>query len=596
MKKTYIIFTLILVSHSIFATNIIKSPGSTTDVFNELSIQNIFNADTLIIEGGFNDIYLHAGSSDNGSPYCWDIGTRSETTYQITFSYTDATRSLSDGRKGALIAISRSNPVQNQYIWIIYNDLPLKPSTPTGANSACLGTNSNYSTSSTNADSYEWLINPTEAGTLVNETTNTVTVNWSNSWKGEAYLKAKGVKGGDKSPFSDSLTIHVMDVPDKPNISGSSILEKGETATFYGTSNNAIDWEWLVDPKPTNTTLADNQINIEFADTANYILIARTNNTCGNSSYSDNFAIKVFDLLGLQNQILQLQTDTLIYKDLIVDLQSENVILLDSVDKINAANDDLQIQVEEFSSENTILLSQVNNLTLQTDSLLVVNDNLESIIADYKEQVSFLTKDNVELQEQVDTLLIAYNDLSQQVEELTIDYNNLNAEVLPIINENIALKEQVDSIKNVNDALQIEVSDLTASVVSMEILLKDLLAANSELIDSIGKLEEQIIILSQVYVLSWEVEEVITKVFETEVGNFSISLYPNPSPGVIYIDCTEEIKEVKIYNLQGHLVKQFAVNNIETSLTVYQDDMPKGIYLIHIKTNKGNSIHKIIFQ
>jgi predicted RNase H-like nuclease (RuvC/YqgF family) len=140
---------------------------------------------------------------------------------------------------------------------------------------------------------------------------------------------------------------------------------------------------------------------------------------------------------------------------------------------------------------------------------------------------------------------------------------------------NMNLNNEITSLKEENSSLVKQVSDLE---------------------NDVAELEEQLSILSQVYILTWDVEDVTTHAFQTEIGNFEISLYPNPSPGEVFISCTEMIEEVRVFNLQGQLLKQFDVNDYETSFTVNRSQMPVGTYLVHIKTAKGNSTHRMVFQ
>jgi len=93
----------IIVQGTIYATHIIKAPGSTTNIFSELPINDFLSPDTLFIEGGTGDIYLQAGEINN-SLYDWDFGTGSISDFTITFTYANATQTLSDGSKGRVVS------------------------------------------------------------------------------------------------------------------------------------------------------------------------------------------------------------------------------------------------------------------------------------------------------------------------------------------------------------------------------------------------------------------------------------------------------------------------------------------------------------
>lgn len=69
-----------------------------------------------------------------------------------------------------------------------------------------------------------------------------------------------------------------------------------------------------------------------------------------------------------------------------------------------------------------------------------------------------------------------------------------------------------------------------------------------------------------------------------------ISIYPNPTLGDIHIELKENIKleNVEIYNIHGQLVKSFS------TLKINIDDVPSGIYLMKITSDKGILMKKII--
>jgi hypothetical protein len=91
--------------------------------------------------------------------------------------------------------------------------LPATPSTVTGPGYVDIfaGTQSVYtSAGSTDALSYEWAIEPIEAGTLtVNETGLECTVDWAAAFTGEATLKVKALNDCGESDLSEPLAVTV---------------------------------------------------------------------------------------------------------------------------------------------------------------------------------------------------------------------------------------------------------------------------------------------------------------------------------------------------------------------------------------------------
>ena len=68
-----------------------------------------------------------------------------------------------------------------------------------------------------------------------------------------------------------------------------------------------------------------------------------------------------------------------------------------------------------------------------------------------------------------------------------------------------------------------------------------------------------------------------------------ITIYPNPTTGLLVIE-TNNLQEVKIYNIRGQLLKITDKNQIDLS------QYAKGIYLVKINTNKGTAVRKIILK
>lgn len=69
----------------------------------------------------------------------------------------------------------------------------------------------------------------------------------------------------------------------------------------------------------------------------------------------------------------------------------------------------------------------------------------------------------------------------------------------------------------------------------------------------------------------------------------AISAYPNPVENSFQINSSENVENVKLYNISGRLVKTFkATNNYDIS------DLAKGIYITTIKTQLGTKTLRLI--
>ena len=75
-----------------------------------------------------------------------------------------------------------------------------------------------------------------------------------------------------------------------------------------------------------------------------------------------------------------------------------------------------------------------------------------------------------------------------------------------------------------------------------------------------------------------------------DYGQKGVVLYPNPVKDVLSIESATHIKKVKIYTMFGLLVKEVTANFKEISLA----ELPTGLLVVEISTEKGGSIEKIV--
>ncbi|MDD3263023.1 MAG: hypothetical protein PHR61_04190 [Candidatus Absconditabacteria bacterium] len=702
MKRILFFLSLwVIMIQGIYATHIIKAPGSMTDVFTELPIKDIFDADTLFIEGGTGDIYLKAGPVDDGISYSWSIGANIYYTYSATFTYTDATATLPDGSKGSLVSIIRSNPDQSQYFYVVYRNLPLKPTTPSGSTSVCAGTSEGYSSTSTNATSYQWYLDPVAAGTITDGTTSSPTITWSSSWTGDATITVKGIKDANESPLSDPLTVTVTTVPTKPVITGDPFVKKGSSIIYTGSSIGAVNWTWVMTPNDLATATPSGQnVTIDFTSTGTFDLTAQAHNTCGDGIVSDNFNVEIVDISAMQADITQLKADTALYRQqtrdssavaqdlrlrladstaVINDLRTNNNLLQgqvadleidtvlyksvirflenDSIPELHGiittvtgerdaaltANATLTTQLATVTGErddalaaNATLTTQLATVTGERDDALAANatlttqlatvtgerddaladvallqtqvSNLEQEVADLQaiidggmqdllDQIDQLEADKLVLQGQVDNLTSQVATLTASNSSLQTQVNSLTDQVATLTASNTSLQTQVNSLTD-------QVATLTASNTSLQTQVDDLTAERdqalgkiNEIADLLGvsveEIESIINELIAAYAIEFTLDNVTTHVIETEVGNFTISLYPNPNPGEVFIDCDQVMESLKVINTQGQTLLEETVNGASTSFIMYRNTFTANtIYFTVIKLQNGGTVTK----
>ena len=69
----------------------------------------------------------------------------------------------------------------------------------------------------------------------------------------------------------------------------------------------------------------------------------------------------------------------------------------------------------------------------------------------------------------------------------------------------------------------------------------------------------------------------------------SFKLYPNPTNDILWIDFSDELNEINVFNTIGHLVLKTTPTEKHTSINI--SDLPTGIYFVKIK-NKNFTIYK----
>ena len=88
---------------------------------------------------------------------------------------------------------------------------------------------------------------------------------------------------------------------------------------------------------------------------------------------------------------------------------------------------------------------------------------------------------------------------------------------------------------------------------------------------------------------------IITTARNTKESTNKVRLSPNPNNGENIIVSGKEIETIKIFNLQGQLIKEIEISNEESIINL--SNQPKGIYLIKALLKNGNLItEKLIIQ
>jgi hypothetical protein len=72
----------------------------------------------------------------------------------------------------------------------------------------------------------------------------------------------------------------------------------------------------------------------------------------------------------------------------------------------------------------------------------------------------------------------------------------------------------------------------------------------------------------------------------------AISVYPNPTKGKVNLSIPTEQANVTVYNALGKVIANY--NNIQNGATIDLSNNQNGVYLIHVSTEKGISIFRVV--
>lgn len=74
------------------------------------------------------------------------------------------------------------------------------------------------------------------------------------------------------------------------------------------------------------------------------------------------------------------------------------------------------------------------------------------------------------------------------------------------------------------------------------------------------------------------------------VEESKISVYPNPAENVLYVDSTDNIQSVKVYNTTGSIV--LSVNSLNGN-SIDVSGLPSGMYVVRVQTEGNNYTQKV---
>jgi len=80
-----------------------------------------------------------------------------------------------------------------------------------------------------------------------------------------------------------------------------------------------------------------------------------------------------------------------------------------------------------------------------------------------------------------------------------------------------------------------------------------------------------------------------------EMQASSMKVYPNPAQHTLYIESSEEVEQVSVYDISGRTVGAYSIRpNPNPSIDI--SGLANGIYLVKVKTTQGETVRKIVIN
>lgn len=236
-------------------------------------------------EGVNYEIYLDGDATGQivagtGSPL--DFGSKTEQGIYTCVAFTD---------------FCDKDMVGNAYIFVIH--APDNAETPSGPAVVCSADEDVIYTTDEidHATTYDWLINPSEAGT-VNGNSETVTIDWNPEFSGTANITVAGVNSCFTGEYSDNLAVTVNITP-QPAISGDQEVCNWSSGNIYSTTaadGNTYTWE--INNGTITNGQGTNEVTVSWGYAGSgYVKVTEANGTCTN--ITNNFDIVIDDCTGI---------------------------------------------------------------------------------------------------------------------------------------------------------------------------------------------------------------------------------------------------------------------------------------------------------
>ena len=257
---------------------------------------------TAVCQGTSTSSYNTTGAA-NANTYAWSISPSSAGT--ISGTSTSATVTWAASFTGtASIGVVGSNScgmgANANPLTVNISAAPSAAGTISGNTTLCVNpANSTYSIASIpNASTYSWNLTPSSAGTI-NGNGNSITIDWNNSYVGQASLTVYGSNSCGNGTSSTPLTIDVLQGPGVPGTptGTTTVCSNSGTSTYTSSgTTNTTSYQWTLNPTAAGTisgtgTSATVTWNSTFSGTASISIEGIS--ACGTGPSSATLSVTV---------------------------------------------------------------------------------------------------------------------------------------------------------------------------------------------------------------------------------------------------------------------------------------------------------------
>ncbi|MEJ2594877.1 MAG: PKD domain-containing protein [bacterium] len=225
----------------------------------------------LLLDGESTDIIVEGNGSEISFGYLPDEG------FYTVLAYTDN------------CDITMSGQVE---VWIEFP--PVEPAIPEGQDMVCNTDTTTYSSEGADdADSYDWILEPEEAGILTPDGLD-ATVVWNPGFAGTAEIVVFGINECGDGNLSPALEIQVDAFP-APEISGEDMVCSGQVETYEATGNTEDSFVWEVFGGMITEGDSTNVVMVEWGEVGTGTLSATVTTEAGCEGSSADFEVFIDD-------------------------------------------------------------------------------------------------------------------------------------------------------------------------------------------------------------------------------------------------------------------------------------------------------------